>query len=69
MITPHPSATAPWYIATVWMHDDGHANEPSTRQIVRLRATDPGDFRHAVALLWPRKALTFGPISEAKDQT
>ena len=56
-----------WYIATVWMHEPAY-DAVETRKIVRLRATDPDDYRHAVTLLWPRKVLTFGPISEAKVQ-
>jgi len=57
-----------WYIATVWMHEPTY-DAPERREILRVRATDPDDFKHAVKQLWPRKVLTFGPISIAKDQT
>jgi hypothetical protein len=57
-----------WYIATVWMREDAY-DAVETRRVIRLRATDPDDFRQAVAQLWPRKVLTFGPIGKSKDQT
>jgi hypothetical protein len=57
-----------YFIATVWMHQAGHENEASTRQVIKLPAATAADYRAEVVALWPGKVITFGPIGESKVQ-
>lgn len=56
-----------YYIATVWWGLD-EWGDAVARQVVRLPACGPDDYRARVRALWPAKVLTFGPVSRSKAQ-
>ena len=60
-----------WYLATVWLGTKDAEDWATVdgRQIVRLMATDPEDFRRRVRESWPEKEITFGPVSLSKEQS
>lgn len=63
------SITTGWYIATVWMDEVIGADwGDGTRQVIRLPACGPDDFKARVRELWPAKVVTFGPVSRSKVQ-
>lgn len=64
-----------YYIATVWVEGGRMGDGIVYREVVRLAASDPVDFRiSAEALMTPRFngvrncQVSFGPISVAKNQ-
>jgi hypothetical protein len=58
-----------YYVATVWLerHDPNHG-PTVTRQIMRLQATGPEDFKARVRASWKHHAVSFGPVSLSKVQ-
>jgi len=60
---------AAYYIATVWMTEPiGGDWGDGTRQVIRLQAIGPDDFKARVRALWPDKTLAFGPVGRSKVQ-
>lgn len=55
-----------FYIATVWMGEDEY--DIGWPQVMRIPACGPDDFKARVRKLWPRKLITFGPVSRSKVQ-
>lgn len=69
--------TVIYYIATVWVEGGRMGDGVVYREIVRLAASTPIDFRITVESMMGQRFntsdrssfVTFGPISEAKNQT
>ena len=61
-------AITAYYIATVWLSDLPD-HWVGTRQVTRLQAIGPDDFKARVRTLWPDKTITFGPVGKSKVQS
>lgn len=57
-----------WYLATVWLTNADDDPWSSSRQVIRLPAIGPDDFKARVRSNWPNKTAEFGPVSRSKVQ-